>query len=123
MITIDQEVVKDEENAKQPEDGIHVLGLNMEGCRWDRDSFNLAESLPKVLFSPSPMFWFIPEKKTEQRNFHHYKCPVYKTTERKGVLMTTGHSTNFVMMLKFNTDIDADHWIKRGAACILSLDD
>lgn len=95
----------------------------MEGCRWDFDGFKLVESLPKVLFSVSPMFWFIPEKKTEQRNPPHYKCPVYKTTERKGVLMTTGHSTNFVMMLKFNTDINPDHWIKRGAACILSLDD
>lgn len=95
----------------------------MEGCRWNKDTFNLDESLPKVLFAPSPMFWFIPEKKTEQRNNPHYRCPVYKTTERKGVLMTTGHSTNFVMFLKFPTDIDPDHWIKRGAACLLSLDD
>jgi len=27
LIQIDQEVVRDQENAKPPEDGIHVLGL------------------------------------------------------------------------------------------------
>lgn len=52
-----------------------------------------------------------------------YDCPIYKTTERRGVLATTGHSSNFVMFIQLNTDKKPNHWINRGTASILSLDD
>lgn len=52
-----------------------------------------------------------------------YECPIYKTTERRGVLATTGHSSNFVMFIQLNTDKSPNHWINRGTASILSLND
>jgi dynein heavy chain len=52
-----------------------------------------------------------------------YECPIYKTTERRGVLATTGHSSNFVMFVQLNIDKSPNHWINRGAAAILSLND
>ena len=56
---------------------------------------------------------------------HVYMCPVYKTSERKGILMTTGHSTNFVMMMRIpmTPHHTQKHWIKRGAAMLTMLDD
>jgi len=125
LLEYDFEVMNiDDSNVDAPpEDGVYVTGMYLEGCKWDPNTYSLNESDPKILFTKCPMVWFKPTKTDEFAKIRTYDCPIYKTTVRKGVLMTTGHSTNFVLMMRMPTNLPEEHWIKRGVAVICSLDD
>ena len=96
--------------------------MYFEAADWDSDLHELCESRPKVLFAPVPKIHFQPKKIADFSDFQNYNCPMYKTSERRGVLSTTGHSTNFVMDVRVPTSKDDKHWIKRGTAMLTSLD-
>lgn len=101
-------------------------GLFLEGARWNRIEKVLDDSLAKILFDTLPVVTMTPTIKSEalqEEEKQKYECPIYKTTERRGVLATTGHSSNFVMFIQLNSDKSPNHWINRGAASILSLND
>lgn len=70
-----------------------------------------------------PPIWMVPRETAHFRTFQHYLCPMYKTTERRGVLSTTGHSTNFVLDVKLPSSKDPAHWARRGVALLTSLND
>lgn len=125
LLDYDFEVVKDAEQALKnpPQDGINVVGPYIEGCKWNHDAMHLDESDPKVLYVKMPMVWFRPCKVEDYIQHKTYSCPIYKTSVRKGVLMTTGHSSNFVLKLRLPTKVDDTHWILRGVAILCSLDD
>jgi len=112
---------------ENPDAGCVVYGLFIDGARWDSAEGVIAESLPKVLFSEIPHIHMIPcessKDATDKRAV--YASPIYKTSERKGTLSTTGHSTNFVMtiLLPISRQHSEKHWIKRGVACLTQLDD
>jgi len=122
-LTLDFEVIHDETKAVPPAEGIHVKGMNMEGFKWNVNTRFIDESDSKVLFSDCPMVWFKPISKSAKVTQGVYMCPLYRTMERKGVLATTGHSTNFVLKVSLPTNISPSHWTKRGAAMICSLTD
>jgi len=112
-----------EQNPRvKPEDGVYSYGIFFEACKWDWDRWLIAESDPKVLYVSVPILHLIPCKKNDTTDFPHYNCPCYKVSTRKGVLSTTGHSTNFVMSIKIPSDVAESHWIKRGVAMLTSLD-
>jgi len=97
-----------------PNDGVYTYGLFLEGARWDMDAMELADSHPKVLFSPAPVMHWVPFRRANVPSYPHYKCPVYKTSDRRGVLATTGHSSNFVCMIHMPTKETEELWIERG---------
>jgi len=91
-----------------PDDGAYIRGLFLDGCRWSNEIMALAESLPRELFTSLPFVHMMPKEDhlvpkvigdpalytgDLTGTAHVYAAPVYKTSERRGILMTTGHST------------------------------
>lgn len=111
--------------ASHPEDGVYVHGLFLQSARWDAIANQLAEATPRELFSALPVVHLLPRKTVDIDSAAHvYHCPTYKTSERAGILSTTGHSTNYVMpiALPMGRDTTAKHWVKRGCALFTQLD-
>ena len=107
--------------TEKAEEGQYIQGLYLEGARWDSHKQSLAESLPRVLFDTLPVIWLkAGDKKADEAG---YDCPVYRTSARRGVLSTTGHSTNYVVSIKIPTDVPAEVWVRRGVAALLTLND
>ena len=92
------------------------------GARWDSDAWKLRESRSGEMYMELPLIHFMPAAghKTAAGD---YACPVYKTAERKGVLSTTGMSTNFVIAVELPTDVSPDVWVLFGVAALCNLTD
>lgn len=107
----------------RPDDGAHIIGLYLEGARWDSTNQSLEESFQKILYDPLPMIWLKPGERSKFAINNKYDCPVYKTSARHGILSTTGHSTNFVMSMMIPTKAPQQQWVNRGVACLCTLND
>ena len=120
------EVMPGNANLDQPPaEGVYIRGLFLEGARWDAKAEVLAEQLPKQLTDVMPVIRMFPNQTPDEgyttSKTGLYRCPVYRTSARRGTLSTTGHSTNFVMMMDLPSDKAQKHWINRGVALILQL--
>ena len=117
--------IKDDRTYKdikeKPEDGCLIYGLYLEGCKWDYATHRLEESDPKKLFVDVPLILLLPQCDRVTPKDGIYMCPVYKVLSRSGTLMTTGHSTNYVMLMELPSDQSQDKWIKAGVAVFLAL--
>jgi dynein heavy chain, axonemal len=113
--------VKDIETA--PQFGAFVYGLFLEGGRFNRNTLNLEDSLPRQLLDSLPCIWLKPVIAEAYRPVDCYECPLYKTSIRAGTLSTTGHSTNFVVTLAVPSQLPQDHWVRRGCAMLCMRDD
>jgi len=106
----------------KPEEGIYIHGLFMDGCAFDYEATVLSDQQFGVIYVQAPVINFVQQQnvKTDPKQ---YQCPVYKTSVRAGTLSTTGHSTNFVLFLAFDTEEDPSYWILKGAALLTMLND
>ena len=106
---------------------VTIGGIYLEGARWDPKKKLLAESHPKIHHDPLPLIRLCPRKKptdeTSDAKKNVYRCPVYRTQARTGILLPTGHSTNFIFCVDLPSDQPEEHWINRGVAGIAQKPD
>ena len=116
------QAVKHTEITERVTDGCIIWGCFLEGARWDVERTSLVESRPKELFTSYVPVYLCPVMHRQKPDSKvTLMCPCYKILTRKGVLSTTGHSTNFVMTFEIPTNYPPAHWIKRGVALFLAL--
>ncbi|KAJ8737205.1 hypothetical protein PYW07_000476 [Mythimna separata] len=107
---------------ERPEDGINIHGLFIDAGRWDMRANLLVDPFPGQMNPPLPVVWFRPVLALPKPD-PRYEAPLYKTSERAGVLSTTGHSTNFVLPVLLPSDQTQSFWIIRGTALLTQITD
>ena len=112
---------------RAPHDGVFVTGLFLEGAAWRSSENCLCESKTGELYSVMPVIKLKPATPSEraareQEELAAYECPLYRTAARRGALLTTGHSTNFVSYVALPSGrASPAHWTKRGVALLNEL--
>ena len=98
--------------------------LFFEGGAWNKESEVLDERPPSVLYSRAPVILLQPKRQEEIPPRPHYKCPTYRVSTRRGILSTTGHSTNFALYVRvpIREGTTSGHWTERGCALLMQLD-
>lgn len=109
------------EITEKPDDGVYCHGLFMEGARWNSTTHILDDSQPKQLYTEMPLIWFVPKRNRVAPTGGIYNCPIYKVLSRSGTLSTTGHSTNYCLMIELPSNKDHDDWVRAGVALFLAL--
>jgi len=130
-ITFDVEVMPQipPDHQVGDDDGCYIHGLYLEGATWDSEK----KALAPIPLGPNPQLhykmpvMFLKPVHTSSatvlnnRN-SYYRCPVYKTSRRSGLLTSTGANIDFVLALNLRTVHSERYWIKRGVALLCQLD-
>lgn len=127
LLAMSFSVVTNENITEVPDNGAYIRGFFLEGARWDKKENMLADQLPRQLSDSMPIVLIFPCAQDDPAYLaakdKSYDCPVYKTSQRRGTLSTTGHSTNYVMSMHLATNKPSRFWINRGVAVVLQLSD
>ncbi|KAL7675821.1 hypothetical protein ACOME3_002085 [Neoechinorhynchus agilis] len=98
-------------------DGVILSGFYIEGASWDQKTKSLMDASHQELYQEMPYIRLIPHVAEDKDSKGIYSCPCYYTTNR---------STNTFLLavnLPCGSGFESEHFIKRGTALILNLDD
>ncbi|XP_074081622.1 dynein axonemal heavy chain 2 isoform X3 [Macrotis lagotis] len=111
--------VDDSNLVYPPKDGVWVRGIFLEGAGWDRKNSCLIEAEPMQLVCPIPTIHFKPTESRKKSAKGMYSCPCYYYPNRAGC----ADRASFVIGIDLRAgSMPPDHWIKRGTALLMSLD-
>ena len=106
--------VDDNNIVNAPQDGVYIRGMFLEGAGWDKKNSCLVEANPMQLTTTIPTIHFKPAEAKKKVAKGFFSCPVYYYPLR---------STSFVVTVDLKAGAFlADHWVKRGTALLMSLD-
>ncbi|KAK2860339.1 hypothetical protein Q7C36_004505 [Tachysurus vachellii] len=101
-----------------PKDGVFIRGLYLEGAGWDKKNSCLVEAEPMQLVCPIPTIHFRPVENRKKTSKGMYSCPCYYYPLRSGA-----GRPSFVVAIDLKSGaVPSDHWVKRGTALLMSLD-
>ncbi|XP_076826623.1 dynein axonemal heavy chain 5 [Brachyhypopomus gauderio] len=96
--------------------GVYIYGLFLDGAGWDKRNSKIAESPPKVLFTPLPVVhvYAVNSGSTADikrlQGISFYPCPVYKKPKRTDL--------NYIFTISLRTTQNPDQWTLRGVALL-----
>jgi len=103
-----------EDIKSQPQEGVYVHGLFLEGASLDRKTWKLVESRPKVLYEQMPVTYIFTINTTANgKDPKLYECPIYRKPQRK--------DSKYVGSIDFETDYNLRHWTLRGMALLCDI--
>ncbi|KAK9823872.1 hypothetical protein WJX72_006072 [[Myrmecia] bisecta] len=110
--------VEEKELLHPPKEGVYIKGMYLEGGGWDAENGCLREPNPMELIVPMPIMLFKPVENKKKTQKGVYLCPLYIYPLRTG----TRERPSFMLNVDLKSGAaDPDHWVMRGTALLLSL--
>jgi hypothetical protein len=102
--------------GRQPEEGVYIEKLALEGAKWDGENNVLKECGVRELLDWLPVMHLVPSE-SEREKAGMYECPVYRTRVRgTGPL----DLSNYVVSYWLPTKEGVSCWVERGVAAFLT---
>ena len=101
-----------EELESNSRDGAYIIGLSLQGARWDTAAVQIEKSRPKEMFCSMPIMNVKAITKEKAHVGGIYQCPVYMTEVR-------GPTWFFNAQLK--TKSNPARWVLAGVALISDI--